>query len=969
MKFQNITTKFLFMMVLSVNVFLGSSPKKICVGGAAAQGNSTANAACTANVLNSFSETTNKLENSAAFRSYVNSQLDIVKSDDVLNWLNNPCAQLPETIQKKFTQFNDTDYKQYVQNLASFTGGGAKGLMEIISIVVIEEILNQLPQDVREIIINRRVTRYWKANSKPVGENSDQIIQNIEKRLKQDKYIYFQDVVDEFSGTSTGAIIAAGLAYMAPITSNDSSMIIGFSRYKAYEVAQIYYRHLSDIFTSSGLTSTRCGLMGAQYDKDNLRNMLTVFFGDKTFTQAFPNKNIMIALAEIDINLVPTLSIAKVGDIFWENQPVAKAVEGSASAPTYFKRLDFGGKAFVDGGICANSLVKELAIDALINSHELLNILSFGAGKTDNIEGNLPKEYKDTGWVRSAVKILEKSLDGQVKDVHTYCLELVRNGRIRSFTHLNPVLCNGMELDSVSTDFINNCFKQTKEALNTNKLLSTIMKQLLNFIPDNELRTDYNFESIWARAYFKILLLDFTKARMLAEEGEGEGEKDKNETDSKICFRQHNQSTHAAEAPFLKMYISRLSDNELVRILRSTIDKNPFGNFPSENSLDFEGHARNLSNYLRSIYDENDQKKLNKIIQGVIDHKKDKPNFAYAPEFDLLSDDYEVISKLDANDINNHAAALHEIFDAHGNAYRAEHKLHLLFSTYVKTVFSEKQISEEDLTTITGAFDKAMSLNNNSYTSSLVKKIYNYSTNEAQMLCNHFTDHNAGLAQRTQIDEPMRLDAENNENADVVQAAELVAAEAGGRAELVAEEAGGRAELVAEAEQRAELVAEEAAEQRLRTELVAEEAKQRLRAELAAAQQQLAAEQCLRAEAEQRAELVAEEAAEQRLRTELVAEEAKQRLRAELAAAQQQLAAEQRLRAEAEEQRAVRAEQGLAEAQQQLAAEQHARAAAEAQQQLARLRETCSNIERERNALQEHMNNVEKSKKTNSSGR
>ena len=65
----------------------------------------------------------------------------------------------------------------------------------------------------------------------------------------------------------------------------------------------------------------------------------------------------------------------------------------------------------------------------------------------------------------------------------------------------------------------------------------------------------------------------------------------------------------------------------------------------------------------------------------------------------------------------------------------------------------------------------------------------------------------------------------------------------------------------------------------------------------------------------------------------------------------------------------MRAEQGLAEAQQQLAAEQHARAAAEAQQQLARLRETCSNIERERNALQEHMNNVEKSKKTNSSGR
>lgn len=673
------------------------------------------------NVMESFSGTHTNLANTPAFKAYVGKKLRETNSELLFDESIGACLSdvnlpLPKNdhLTRLLGEFQRDGYKQYVQNLASFTGGGAKGMMEILAVVVIEEQLNTLPQEVRDQIIERRVERYYKANP---GRRDT----NIVSRLKEDKYIYFQDVVDGFAGTSTGSIIAAGLAYMKPIKDATPGYVVGYRRYKAYEVAQLYYRHLPDIFVSSGYTSARKGLTGAQYDKSGLIGMLKTFFGNDTFIDAFPNKNIKIALTELQSgDRGSVYSIAEVDSPYWCHLSVAKAVEGSSSAPTFFTDLEIAQgqsiRKFVDGGLCLNSLVEKITrswLDKYPNS--LLNVVSFGAGNKPRTDHTPPESLimsllnRDLaallpkGFVLEAVKALEGRVGGEVVEAHTECCNMLKVGKIRSFSHLNPVLIDGMGLDSVTTNFINKAFTQIKKELAT-PVLAAIMSQLLEFIPQaqpeyiNTLEVVTNFHNLWERAYLKVVLLDFTQPKLIFDTRAQPGRSDPTHS---CTFRvQSAAELVEAQSKWLGIYLDRIGEEELVKILRKTLIDDPFKNFVGKN---YDTKLQELESYLKVVFDEESSSRgaaststsrAQTIVASVRTGWDATSQLTYIPTFDLLQADIDKINALKPDDIGDHAATLFNIIKTHGVTYHTEHKVDLLFQTYTDTVFRGVQIAQ-----------------------------------------------------------------------------------------------------------------------------------------------------------------------------------------------------------------------------------------------------------------------------------
>lgn len=674
------------------------------------------------NVMESFHAFYSKLEHTAAFRDFVAKKM---KEQSFQNSLGDKfdysfltgSVDMPENLRETLKQFQASGYKDYVQNLACFTGGGAKGLMEIITVVMIEELLNSLSDDKKEEIYNRRVEKYWKANQELQGEQKKTAI---EVKIKEDKYIYFQDVVDYFAGTSTGSIIACGLAYMSPVIKDDGS-IAGFKRYKAHEVAQLYYRHLPEIFKYNGIINPFLPIsLWAKYDKRNLREMLRTFFSDKTFLQAFAYNNVCVALSEV-AHEGTTLSVASGNKAlclnedevnFWKNISVAQAVEGSSSAPTFFagrnassiddknEADDFtaiesvAGRRFVDGGLCANSLVDHVTTQIALIPNNIVNVISFGAGSKHSSQSEDFREIN--GGAGEAFGQLKGRVGGQILEAHKKVFGLLEKGGIRSLTHINPILLDGMELDSITTLFIEQCFNQTKKELSV-LFLKKIMEQLLDFIT-NALLPDFDFEKIWYKTYLKIVLIDFGKEKIVSEINP-------ESPVSQTCFAQSCNDDSISQSKWLRIYIERIekeNPENLVHILHAVVKEDPYGQFNSEQNHD--ARVGQLKDWLTVLYQnmkkndgeklsqEEAEKKAKELCEKVKKHIQDNATFEYKAFRFLLPADLENLRGLKGKEPTEHAKILADIFKNHKINYHTDVFFISVIETYIKVVYEGEKV-------------------------------------------------------------------------------------------------------------------------------------------------------------------------------------------------------------------------------------------------------------------------------------
>lgn len=245
---------------------------------------------------------------------------------------------------------------------------------------------------------------------------------------------------DLLAGSSTGAIIACGLAIgLAP-----------------RDMAALYRRHAHTIFPGlAGRLWSRTGRLFSQgvsapkYDGKGLEKVLKEVFGDTTLGQA--RRPLMITSYDT-ISRTPVMF--KSFKAAHKAIPMWEACRASAAAPTYFPGhgMTVEGRkcALIDGGMLANNptacaIAEALRKDAGADVPQDLVVLSIGSGQhTRSIDLKSAREWGALEW---AVPIIDVLFDGSAESVDYIARHLVGDGYFR----LQAELAIGMDdMDDVS---------------------------------------------------------------------------------------------------------------------------------------------------------------------------------------------------------------------------------------------------------------------------------------------------------------------------------------------------------------------------------------------------------------------------------------------------------------------------------------------------------------------------------------
>src|SRR5919198_1933113 len=143
------------------------------------------------------------------------------------------------------------------------------------------------------------------------------------------------DMVDLLAGTSTGGIIACGLAKPTPMP--------------ASEIARIYEEEGPEIFSRSLLkriTSVE-GFLDERYSSDGLVASLQQHLGDTHMTEA----TVPLLLTAYDTTGRAIRFLRSEGE--GSDLTMAVAAQATSAAPTYFEPVPVGDETLVDGGVFA----------------------------------------------------------------------------------------------------------------------------------------------------------------------------------------------------------------------------------------------------------------------------------------------------------------------------------------------------------------------------------------------------------------------------------------------------------------------------------------------------------------------------------------------------------------------------------------------------------------------------------------
>jgi patatin-like phospholipase/acyl hydrolase len=201
------------------------------------------------------------------------------------------------------------------------------------------------------------------------------VLRCIEERLQIDLF----DTFDMIAGTSTGSIIAAGVATGVP----------------ADGIVTMYKEHGARIFRKKRFFLPREMLKNFQpmfdsvYDAQYLENVLIKVFQDKRLGDI--KKPLLLPSTDIGNGCVHVLKSGYSKDFTRDNNVLVKdAVLASCSAPTYFDPHRLNEYLLADGGLWANNPALAAVIDVqkrLGVVQDNIQILSIGTGHSKTMYG------------------------------------------------------------------------------------------------------------------------------------------------------------------------------------------------------------------------------------------------------------------------------------------------------------------------------------------------------------------------------------------------------------------------------------------------------------------------------------------------------------------------------------------------------------------------------------------------------
>jgi len=239
------------------------------------------------------------------------------------------------------------------------------------------------------------------------------------------------DTITMFAGTSTGGILALGMA--AGLT--------------PAQIRDLYVTNGKLIFDSSWTRDVVeiGGLSGAKYDNANLKQILRETFGALKLKDLKPR--VLIASFSLD-NQAPDPSSRTWNPKFFHNfsgtdsdgeSLLVEVAMSTSAAPTYFP--SYG--VYVDGGVIANNPSMAAVVQALDGRNQAgeratldgIKLLSVGTGASlEYIEGQ-DHDWGDAQWIKP---ILNLMMDGGVGVADFECEQLLGNRYCPSSPYSQP---------------------------------------------------------------------------------------------------------------------------------------------------------------------------------------------------------------------------------------------------------------------------------------------------------------------------------------------------------------------------------------------------------------------------------------------------------------------------------------------------------------------------------------------------
>jgi patatin-like phospholipase/acyl hydrolase len=249
----------------------------------------------------------------------------------------------------------------------------------------------------------------------------------------------FLATVDLFAGTSTGGIIALGLA--AGLTPD--------------ELTDLYLGIGAEIFPESrlGQLAILGKLVTAPYDNAVLKRALTDVFSRRGLrTLGDLQRRVLVPTFDLDSGEGPA---SKAGRSTWKPkffhnfpgegsdaaEPIVDVALRTSAAPTYFPSY----QGFVDGGVIANNPSMVALAQALHGGHRAEDVCLLSVGVGDRLRF-IPGQTHDWGYVQWAVPLAQLIVEGPM-DTARYECEQVLGER---FHRLDAVLEREIELDTAA---------------------------------------------------------------------------------------------------------------------------------------------------------------------------------------------------------------------------------------------------------------------------------------------------------------------------------------------------------------------------------------------------------------------------------------------------------------------------------------------------------------------------------------
>ncbi len=200
------------------------------------------------------------------------------------------------------------------------------------------------------------------------------ILKCIEEKLQ----INLNDTFDMITGTSTGSIIAAGIA--ANTSTNDIQNLYRLHGSKIFQKKDFFWPHKK----SKSLIQP---MFDSIYDTQHLESVLLDVFQDTRLEDI--NKPLILPATDIGNGCVHVFKSAYSKDFTRDNKVLVKdAVLASCSAPSYFNPHKVNEYLLADGGLWANNPSLVAVIDAnkrLEVSFNDIRVLSIGTGHSKTI--------------------------------------------------------------------------------------------------------------------------------------------------------------------------------------------------------------------------------------------------------------------------------------------------------------------------------------------------------------------------------------------------------------------------------------------------------------------------------------------------------------------------------------------------------------------------------------------------------